>query len=201
MAGPECGVCGDELGEGVFFCQACGVLRSDNQGQLFRASKSKRLGAAILDAAIPFLLSIIPFVGIVAWSTWLLWFAVIAPRGQSPGKQLSGSWVHYTSGLPARWTAMWGRQVIWAVLWWLLFIVGVAVGTASDGAIAGLLWGGLLAGFGTSALYAASVLPILFDPDQRALHDRLFDTLVIERAAGYMPPDRGAIARARRLTK
>lgn len=84
----ECLSCHRPLGEGLF-CQYCGVFVLDPQGTTVMASRLSRLGAWIVNALI---MIFTLFIG------WVIWWFIVAPRGQNPGKAVVGLRVIRTDG-------------------------------------------------------------------------------------------------------
>ncbi len=76
----ECPGCKRQLLPGLF-CQYCGVFVLDPKGTVVMASKASRLGAWIVNILL-FILTL--GVG------WIIWWFIVAPRGQNPGKAVIG---------------------------------------------------------------------------------------------------------------
>ncbi len=76
----QCLVCRRPLGPGLF-CEYCGAFVLDTKGTVVMASRVSRLGAWIVNGLL-FLLTL----GI----GWIIWWFVVAPRGQNPGKAVVG---------------------------------------------------------------------------------------------------------------
>jgi uncharacterized RDD family membrane protein YckC len=79
-AARECSRCHRPLGDGLF-CAYDGTFWLDSEGTVVMASRLSRVGAAIVN----FLLVI--FTLLIGWIIW--WF-IVAPKGQNPGKALVG---------------------------------------------------------------------------------------------------------------
>src|SRR5437867_3831914 len=76
----ECLVCKRPLVPGLF-CNYCGTFALDPRGTVKMASRLSRLGSAIVNAVL-FILTL----GI----GWVIWWFIVAPRGQNPGKAVVG---------------------------------------------------------------------------------------------------------------
>ncbi len=87
-----CRNCNQPLGPGLF-CQYCGVFILDPRGTVVMASRMSRLGAAIVNAL---LMIFTLFIG------WVIWWFIVAPRGQNPGKAVVGLRVIYADGRAAK---------------------------------------------------------------------------------------------------
>jgi Predicted membrane protein/domain len=75
-----CPFCGSPVGR-TAFCRRCSALVSDRAGTVVRASRPSRFLALLLDVAlIPLTLGV----------GWLIWWFVLAPKGQSPGDAIVG---------------------------------------------------------------------------------------------------------------
>ncbi|MBF6599560.1 MAG: RDD family protein [Dehalococcoidia bacterium] len=75
-----CRACGRPLQPGLF-CPYDGVFILDPQGTTVMASRISRLGASIVNAIL-----IVLTLGI----GWIIWWFIVAPRGQNPGKAVVG---------------------------------------------------------------------------------------------------------------
>lgn len=75
------------------------------------ATPARRLGGNLLDAL---------FLVFTLLIGWLIWFAIVAPRGQTPGKALVSTYVIREDGTRAGGWYMWGRE---ALVKWLLFTI------------------------------------------------------------------------------
>jgi uncharacterized RDD family membrane protein YckC len=97
-----CPACGRDWGEGIA-CQFCDQVEGVPVG-VHLSSSARRLGAYVLDVVLAiFTLGI----------GWLIWAAIVAKDGQSPGKQLLGMRVvKLRSTTKATWGTMFLRDVI-----------------------------------------------------------------------------------------
>jgi uncharacterized RDD family membrane protein YckC len=87
-AARECSRCHRPLGDGLF-CPYCGTFVLDPEGTVVMASRGSRLGAYIVNAIL-----LILTLGI----GWIIWWFIVAPRGQNPGKAVVGLRVIKTNG-------------------------------------------------------------------------------------------------------
>ncbi len=168
----ECDVCRQPSGPGAYFCASCDVLSIDPQRQSYAATRWSRLGAFALDYLIIWLT-----VGV----GWLICLALVAPRGQSPGKSLLGLYIVRTTGEPAAVRHVWLRECGWdaaigiaaAALLALLGAVADSVGELF------LLWFWLTVLFWAVSFCDAAW--VLWDRDRQTLHDKVLGTFVVER--------------------
>ena len=130
--------------------------------ELATATQGRRLAAQVIDL-------------LAFWFTlgigWLIWFAIVASRAQSPAKQLLGLYVVRTDGTLADAGHMWLREVL---VKWLLF---------------GLL--SVFAAFFTPLptllpVWAIAALWCVWDRDRQCLWDKIVATYV-GHAAGERP--------------
>ena len=117
----ECLSCKRDRGPGLF-CQYCGTFALDPQGTVVMASRLSRLGAAIVNVLL-----IVLTLGI----GWVIWWFIVAPRGQNPGKAVVGLRVIKTNGEAATTSTMFVRGLVGWVL-------GAAIPVPLDSAW--LLW-------------------------------------------------------------
>ncbi len=141
---PLCRSCGHPLGPGLF-CAYCGLFVLDPQATTIMASRVSRLGASLLNA-----LFIILTLGI----GWVIWWFIVAPRGQNPGKAVVGLRVIRTDGRPMDTGWMFVRGLVG-------FVPGLVVG----------LWG------------IVDDAWLLWDQNAQTLHDKIASTVVV-RAHG-----------------
>lgn len=83
----------------------------DRQFGMTTATPARRLGGNLLDGL---------FMVITLFIGWLIWFAIVAPRGQTPGKALVSTYVMREDGSRAGGWFMWGRE---GLVKWLLFSI------------------------------------------------------------------------------
>lgn len=79
-AATECLSCKRPLTPGLF-CQYCGVFVLDPQGTVVMASRLSRLGSYVVNLLLIVLTLVIG---------WIIWWFMVAPRGQNPGKAVVG---------------------------------------------------------------------------------------------------------------
>ena len=96
---------------------------------------------------------------------WFIWLAIVAPRGQTPSKQLLGMYVLRDDGSRAGGGYVWLREV---VVKWLLF--GVAISVIVHGIA-----------FSISALWC------LGNRERQCLWDKVTATYVGHSPIGYRP--------------
>lgn len=169
----ECPACRQPSGPGAYFCASCDILRIDPEQTSFAASRWSRLGAFALDY-------------LIIWLTlgigWLIWLAIVARRGQSPGKSLLGLHILRTNGAQAATGFVWLREFGWdaalgAVALALLVLLGAVASSVGEFL---LLWFWLTIVFWAFSFFDAAWL--LWDRDRQTLHDKILGTLVVERS-------------------
>ena len=122
------------------------------------ASQGRRLAGAVIDAVL-FVVTLV--IG------WLIWFAFVGRRGQSPGKQLLGMQVVREDGTVAGLGVMALRDVVLkSVLFW---VVNQALILALDDI------GGLIA----VALFGLAALWCVWDAQRQCLWDKVVKTRVL----------------------
>ena len=168
----ECDSCRRPTGPGAYFCASCDVLSRDPQRRSFAASRWSRLGAFLLDYLIIWLT-----IGI----GWLVWLAIVARRGQSPGKSLLGLYILRTDGEQPTTGYVWIREAGWdAAVGFIAVALLVVLGAvASSVGELLILWFWLTVLFWAVSFFDAAWL--LWDRDRQTLHDKVMRTLVVER--------------------
>jgi uncharacterized RDD family membrane protein YckC len=124
--------------------------------KLVTASPARRLGGYALDVAFAILT-----LGI----GWFVWFCIVAPRGQTPGKQLVGLYIMKADGTRAGGGYTWLREFV----------------------IKGLLFG-VLASITLSFVWWLAALWCLWDRERQCLWDKVANTYVAWSPMGYRPP-------------
>lgn len=119
------------------------------------ATPARRLSGNLLDYVI---------FSLTAGIGWLIWFAIVAPRGQSPGKALVSTYVMSEDGSCAGGWYMWGREVL--VKWLLFYFLGIAT-------------------YGVALVVAA--FWCLWDDDKQCVWDKIMSPYVAHSPDG--PPD------------
>ena len=130
--------------------------------QLQTATQWRRLGGYVVDSIV-FVLSF----GI----GWLVWLLLVAPRGQSPGKQLLGMYIIRNDGTRAGGAYTWVRELIIELL---LFGGVFAVLGAMTGGAGQVLW----------------VIPALWcvwDAERQCLWDKVASTYIAHSPEGFRP--------------
>lgn len=150
--------------------------------ELVMAGPGRRLAGAIIDSLIQapglvlivvgYVLAILTFgislvllpIGMVLLLPWFIWFVVVAPNGQTPGKQIVGEYIMKADGSRAGGWYVWLREFV----------------------IKGLLCGFLnVLTFGLFWLLAA--LWCLWDKNKQCLWDKFASTYVAHSPFGFKP--------------
>ncbi|MGA2286474.1 MAG: RDD family protein [Dehalococcoidia bacterium] len=71
------------------FCPYCGTFIWDQEGTVVVASRLERLGSWLVNIILTVL---------TLWIGWIIWWFIVAPRGQNPGKAVVGLRVIKTDG-------------------------------------------------------------------------------------------------------
>jgi uncharacterized RDD family membrane protein YckC len=133
-----------------------------------RASLFVRLAAEVLDWALALATLCVG---------WLIWFALIAKRGKTPGKALLGVRIHdYATGDVASTKQVWLREIGWKSA--IPLIASLLLGAVIDDDLAAALM---------SIYYLAGALSAVLDSERRAIWDHLSGTEV--RKVSSVPPD------------
>ena len=130
--------------------------------QLQTASPGRRLGGWALD-------------GLVAVVTlgvgWLVWFLIVAQRGQTPGKQMLGMYIMREDGSRAGgWYTILREVVIKG-----LFSLVISVISGATNGVGGLLW-------------LPAALWCTWDRERQCLWDKVTSTYIAHSPQGYRPP-------------
>ncbi len=148
------------IGDGLF-CQSCGAFQLDAEGTVVMASRGERLLAWFVNAVI-FILSIITlFIG------WVIWWFIVAPRGQNPGKAVVGLRVIRTDGSAVGTGGMFVRG-----------LAGQLAGVVPFGNIVDSAW-------------------LLWDKDAQTLHDKLVNSVVVKAQGSEKIVERGGLGELR----
>ena len=129
------------VGDGLF-CQQCGAFGLDAEGTVQMAARGERI--------LSWLLNIILFV-VTLGIGWIIWWFIVAPRGQNPGKAVTGLRVIRANGDAVTTGGMFVRG-----------LVGIAFELVSG--IASLvddLW-------------------MLWDKNAQTLHDKVVNSVVVK---------------------
>ena len=109
----ECRACHRPPGNGLF-CRNCGVFVLDPRGTVVVASRLSRLGAWFVNAIL--------FV-VTLGVGWVIWWFIVAPRGQNPGKAVVGLRIIKTDGSAVTTGWMFLRGLLGFVLGFIPFFV------------------------------------------------------------------------------
>ena len=113
IAAPLCVRCQRPLGEGLF-CQYDGTFVLDAEGTVVMADRGERfLGWLVSGLIFVFTLVI----------GWIIWWFIVAPRGQNPGKAVVGIRVIRTNGDAVRTGGMFVRGLAGALAGLIPFFV------------------------------------------------------------------------------
>ncbi len=102
----ECVSCHRQF-SGSLFCPYCGTFVWDREGTVVVATRLERLGAWLVNSILVFLTL---FIG------WVIWWFIVAPRGQNPGKAVVRIRVIKADGRAARTGFMFLRGLAGIVL-------------------------------------------------------------------------------------
>lgn len=133
------------------------------------ATPGRRLAGYVLD----WLIALLSF-GL----GWLVWLLLVAPRGQSPGKQLLGMYIIRSDGTRAGGVYTWVRELIIKTL---LFGGLFAVLGAMTGGLGQLLW-------------VVPALWCVWDAERQCLWDKVGSTYVGHAPQGFRPPTAAEMA-------
>jgi hypothetical protein len=128
------------IGDGLF-CQSCGTFQLDSESTVVMASRGERLLSWFVNLVIAILTL---FIG------WVIWWFIVAPRGQNPGKAVVGLRVIGTDGRAVRTGGMFVRG-----------LVGQLLGFVPFGSVIDSAW-------------------LLWDKDAQTLHDKIVTTVVVK---------------------
>ena len=184
--GAICAACRGQTRLGTKFCTNCHALREDAESgserePRFAASRTARFMGALADGLIVSVIGLVidlanveGLLSLEIWlgsAIWLIWFAAIAKRGQTPGKQLLSTQVIRTDGSAASQLIMWAREVGYrAAVNAPIILLSQLNPESSTAELAIVL---------ISLIVLADALAIFFNPDRQTLHDRVFRTLVV----------------------
>ncbi len=130
--------------------------------QLQTATQGRRLAGYVVDSIIVLL---------TFGFGWLVWLLLVAPRGQSPGKQLLGMYIVRADGTRAGGAYTWVRELIVKVL---LFGGVFAVLGAATGGFGQLLW-------------VVPALWCVWDAQRQCLWDKVASTYIAHSPQGFRP--------------
>ena len=124
--------------------------------ELETATPGRRLGGYALDTLIVIVTLLIG---------WIIWFAIVAQRGQTPGKQLLGMYIMREDGSRAGGWYTVLREVV----------------------VEGLLFGTLIATLTSGLGWALSALWCTWDRERQCLWDKVASTYVAYSPNGFQP--------------
>lgn len=130
-------------------------------GQLQTASPGRRLGGWALDGLV---------ITVTLGVGWLIWFLIVAQRGQTPGKQMLGMYIMREDGSRADGWYTLLREIL--VKW--LFGAAISLISAGTGGLGTLLW-------------LPAALWCTWDRERQCLWDKVASTYVAYSPEGYRP--------------
>ena len=125
--------------------------------RLQTATPGRRLAGYLLDTLVQI---------VTLYVGWLIWFAIVAPRGQTPGRQMLGMYLVREDGSRAGGGYTWLREIV------------------VEGVLFSVVIGGIT--FGVGWLVAA--LWCTWDRERQCLWDKVASTYVGYSPTGYRPP-------------
>jgi uncharacterized RDD family membrane protein YckC len=153
----ECLVCKRPLAPGLF-CLFCGTFVLDPRGTVKMASRGMRLASWLVNLI---LMVLTLYIG------WIIWWFIVAPRGQNPGKAILGLRVIRTDGRAVDTGTMLVRG-----------LVGFAFGLFVIVQLADDLW-------------------LLWDKDAQTLHDKVASTVVVAARGSEHVVEQGSVGSGR----
>src|SRR5881628_1824510 len=144
------------IGDGLF-CQSCGAFQLDREGTVTMAGRWERLLAWFVNTL---LLIVTLFIG------WIIWWFIVAPKGQNPGKAVVGLRVIRGNGNAVTTGGMFVRGLV--------------------GAAFGLIWLASL----------VDDFWMFFDKNAQTLHDKAVDTVVVKAKGSEKIVEQGSLAGA-----
>src|SRR5437867_2155336 len=142
----NCVRCQQPLGDALF-CQYCGTFVLDPEGTVVMASRGERILAWLVNIVLLFLTL---FIG------WIIWWFIVAPRGQNPGKAVVGLRVIRVNGNAVKTGGMFVRGLVGFGLQYMLGFMTLGIASLLDS-----LW-------------------IFWDKNAQTLHDKAVDTVVVK---------------------
>ena len=152
----NCVRCQQPLGDALF-CQYCGTFVLDPEGTVVMASRGERILAWLVNIVLLFLTL---FIG------WIIWWFIVAPKGQNPGKAVVGLRVIRGNGNAVTTGGMFVRGLV--------------------GAAFGLIWLASL----------VDDFWMFFDKNAQTLHDKAVDTVVVKAKGSEKIVEQGSLAGA-----
>lgn len=130
--------------------------------QLVTATQGRRLGGWVLD-----LLVVVATFGV----GWLIWFLIVAQRGQTPGKQMLGMYIMREDGSRAGGWYTILREIVVKTL----FSIVISVISGVTNGLGTLLW-------------LPAALWCTWDHERQCLWDKVANTYIAHSPGGYRPP-------------
>jgi uncharacterized RDD family membrane protein YckC len=149
-----CPTCNQPAGDGRF-CRICDRGLVPGQTELKLASIGQRVGTYFLDLLIGIFTLVIG---------WLIWFAIVAPKGQTPGMSLVKVHCVDETGATASAGKLWLRQLVYQGL--VYFLADII--TFRLAGVIGYCWA-------------------FWDKDRQTLHDKMAGTFVVDGAPETVP--------------
>ena len=197
--GEMCAGCGARIWQDGLSCGNCGNLRFDRSGTLELAPRMRRLAAYLIDSiGLAIVLAVLVLVlgeqvenddgsaefvlartdelviSVAMLGTAVLGWLFTAGRGQSPGMRMLGLYVYRVGGG----TASAARVIVrdhWPSGLGLIFtVISLVVGDSVQGVTS-------TAATAVGIAFIVNVAWVLWQRDRRALHDFIFDTVVVRQ--------------------
>lgn len=113
---------------------------------------------------------------------WLIWFAIVAPKGQTPAKQILGVYIHdYHTGERASAGKVWLREIVWKL--GPTLILGAALSLAANS----------FNGFNFGGIYQIIGALWMFGDERQALWDKFAGTVVRYHPGGFRAPNEAVL--------
>jgi len=145
-AASKCIKCGRPLGDAMF-CQFDGTYVLDPEGTVVMGGRGERILASLLNSV---------FFIVTLGIGWIIWWFIVAPRGQNPGKAVVGLRVIRVNGNAVKTGGMFVRGLVGFGLQYMLGFMTLGIASLLDS-----LW-------------------IFWDKNAQTLHDKAVDTVVVK---------------------
>ncbi len=149
----QCPRCQRAIAEGLF-CPFDGAFLLDAEGTVVMAGRGERILSWFVNAVLVLITLIIG---------WIIWWFIVAPKGQNPGKAVVGLRVIQTDGRAMTTGTMFVRG-----------LVGWAAGIIPFGSLIDSLW-------------------MLWDKDAQTLHDKVLSTVVVKANGSEKIVEQGSL--------
>ncbi len=198
--GAICAACREDTRLGTKFCTSCNALRDDaERGHTVRYASSRwmRLWARLLDTlivvalgmAVFFILDGAGFIDVevenasdisvsdlnvstlIATGIWFLWFALVAPKGQTPGKQILRMQIISADGSDLPTSRNWLREGAFQFFLIIPSLLAEPIVSPPEGIVQLLSFAPFITLVDIAFIWAG--------PDKQTIHDRIFGTLVV----------------------